>query len=155
MARALFFARPAFYLRRALASSGELAAVFYGAVRLVRPEVIVPATGGKGSEHFERLLRSKLHPNASIVLREAVDDFLAAGEDFDPDAWMMAADASARNLAVLLTGDLGIGISAIGDDEIFMGYGERRMMRDMIARSVSLEHLRLRETLGIRNVDSE
>lgn len=148
LARVLFFGRRAYYLRMALQPQ-DIVAAFYAAVSLVRPNSQVPPAFASSSRRYRRTLSKKLHPTWIRSLRDAVELFLSAGSTFQVETWIAGSDATARHAALLLSGDLSAGMSALKVEHQLSKSEKTHWSRRLLNNSVSELHFSLREELGV------
>jgi tetratricopeptide (TPR) repeat protein len=151
LARSLFHARSASYLRVAL-QPVQLRAAFFAALSMMRPEVDVPKELESHTTHFKKVLQTRLHSAWAAQLKVAVDAFLDQGGSLDLSHWIDAVDMSARHAALLLTSSMETTLAALEKEYSGKALEEKRIQ--VIAKSVSQGHLSLRKDLGIVFVTS-
>ncbi|MEO7332295.1 MAG: hypothetical protein ABI193_27210, partial [Minicystis sp.] len=126
----------------------ELSVCFLAAVKLVIPELPVPAPSRAAVKELTSQLTSRLDDAERGELKRAVNAFEAAGRRANIAGWVAAVERCAARAGLLLCGDLDVASGALQSEPLGL-IGPEEKLADLMAFTVSDEHHALREEMGV------
>jgi hypothetical protein len=126
----------------------ELSVCFLAAVKLVIPELPVPAPSRAAVKELSSQLTARLDDGDRGELKRAVNAFEAAGRRADIAGWVAAVERCAARAGLLLCGDLEVASGALQSEPLGL-VGPEEKLADLMAFTVSDEHHALREEMGV------
>ena len=118
------------------------------AVKLVIPELPVPAPSRAAVKELSSQLTARLDDGDRGELKRAVNAFEAAGRRADIAGWVAAVERCAARAGLLLCGDLEVASGALQSEPLGL-VGPEEKLADLMAFTVSDEHHALREEMGV------
>lgn len=146
-ASCLSLLRPGYYLRTLLPPA-ELKAWVLAAIRLVTPNLPVPAEIAESLESAGRSLARHLDDRLEERVRRLVEALLAAGGQADLTRWIAGVDLSCDRVGLVFCGDLATCSTAVRRAAQTPGAtSAEERERALLTYAVSSEYLRLRHRL--------
>jgi tetratricopeptide (TPR) repeat protein len=126
----------------------ELSACFLAGVKIVLPELPIPAAARPTVLDLVSRIDPALTPEERAGLEGAVRAFQVAGGRTDIAAWVAAVERCATRAGYLLTGDLDIAAGILREEPRVVVSAEEKMA-DLVNFTVSEEYYLLRDELGV------
>jgi tetratricopeptide (TPR) repeat protein len=148
--RHLAYYRPEHYALVFYPTVNELTALFLAGVRLVMPQMPVPAASVEATARIERELSRFASAADLTAVRDAVRELDARGGKVDLGAWIRSVELTATRAGLLVCGDLHVAMGALRAESRAIAdvtLGEKR--DDLLAFSASRALGELRAELGI------
>ena len=126
----------------------ELSACFLAALKIILPELPLPANVRKLALDLRERISAELSEEEHADLEGAVKAFQAAGGRADITAWVADVERCASRAGYLLSGDLDVAATVLHDEPGGVVSVEDQIA-DLLGFAVSDEHSLLREELGV------
>lgn len=138
------------HLRVLFPSTRAQEGLLLAALKLGRPDVALPQALEARAKEDARTLAQYLEPVQLEGLRVVVKRFLETGGQADLKAFAKGLELTAARTGLLLCGDLPTAVRGFDDARLAaVGIPASEVVHDLVAWFVSVDHLELRERLGI------
>jgi hypothetical protein len=153
-AQQLIYLRPDYALCRLIPTAGQLKTIFLAALKLINPQVLVPAAERLEVEKMVSYLtdQGRLPPAAREQLRGLVQQFCDSHETVDLSRWQQAVMGTVNRLGFIFCNDLEVAVrlsmaNSWPLDNLLDTPVDPR--QDLLRYSVSEAYFRVRRELGM------
>jgi len=138
------------YIRNLFPTLAELKVLFFAAVKIVKPDAVVPAELVPAIAVACAELSRHMQPIQREGLRLVVDRWMADGAKADLRRWMQTTDVTAARAGLLLCGDLEVARRIVAAEPQLPGdLSPTDKLKELVVFSVSEQYAQLRAALGI------
>jgi hypothetical protein len=150
IAKELTYMRSQHFLCKIRPATSQLRAIFFTALRLVRPQFTVPPADQRAVDELAKVLAGRVQPLHLEQMATLVDRFVTGQSEINLKRWVLGVERTAMRMAFVLCGDLDTAGRMIRNEPVLMGAPTAKdKLKELILYSVSEEYFAVRKQLGL------